>query len=75
MIELGLARTMPSGSFRRKYQLSSKVWCPKAKFKVNFYLPPADQLSNEIALERTQTMLTKWIGDQRIPRKRKQMCP
>jgi hypothetical protein len=75
VIKLRLARTMPPGSFRRRYQLSSKVWCPKAKFKVNFYLPPTDQLSNKIVLQTRRTILTKWIGDQRIPRKREQMCP
>jgi hypothetical protein len=73
VIKLGLVRTMPTRSIRRRYQLSSKVWCLKANVKVNFYLPPADQLSNEIALQTTQTILTKWIGDQRISRKRKQM--
>jgi hypothetical protein len=69
--ELGLPSSMPTESRRRRYEFSRKVWMPKVKFAVEFNIPPPETLSKK-ALDTSKQIVTKWITESAIPRKRKQ---
>jgi hypothetical protein len=70
--ELGLPRVMPSESWMSKYRFYDKVWCPTVKFDVEFTLPQVGPLS-KMGLETTKVVLSKWIGNRPIPRKRRRI--
>ena len=70
--ELGLPSNMPSETRRRRYQFSRQVWFPKVKFAVDFNLPPPGPISQK-ELETTKPIVTKWMLQPTIPRKRKRM--
>jgi hypothetical protein len=66
--KLGLPSSMPTQ--RRSYTFSRKVWLPNVKAAVEFNLPPPEPISKK-ALETMKRVVTKWIREPAIPRKRK----
>jgi hypothetical protein len=59
VFELGFPSVTPSESRMRKFQFHAKVWNPKVKFAVDFYIPPARPLSEKGVLETTKSVLSK----------------
>jgi hypothetical protein len=68
--ELELKGMMPSESRIRKYRIPRNLWYPKVKFEVDFKVPVVRPLSTK-GIETTNRILNRWIGEPRIPRKRR----